>query len=75
LLCKDEAHQQLAYEALIRGAEADSALRDQIRSAAARIRAFKAAYVDMRQHNARPARTVVGRQGHKNLAARLDAGR
>ncbi|HET9624770.1 MAG TPA: beta-N-acetylhexosaminidase [Kofleriaceae bacterium] len=75
LLCKDEAHQHAAYEALIRAAEADSELRDKVTAAAARVRAFKAAYADMRQHNARPARSVVGRQGHKNLAERLAAGR
>jgi beta-N-acetylhexosaminidase len=74
LLCKDEAHQQLAYDALIRAAEADSELRERITAAAGRIREFKRAYVDMRGHNHRPARAIIGRQGHQNLAERLAAG-
>jgi beta-N-acetylhexosaminidase len=69
LLCKDEAHQQLAYDGLIRAAEADSALREQIGVAAGRVRAFKAAYVDMRSQNGRPPRAVVG--SHQALADRL----
>ncbi len=64
LLCRDEAHQDAAQRALIREGEADSAFREMIGVAAARVRAMKAA------PRARvPAREIVG--SHRRLAEQL----
>jgi beta-N-acetylhexosaminidase len=74
LLCKDERHQALAEEALIREAEADPAFSARIAEAAGRVRAAK------RDHAARiaalpaPDRGAIGSLAHRQLADRL-AGR
>jgi beta-N-acetylhexosaminidase len=71
LLCKDEAHQAAAREALIREAERDSAFRARVVESAGRIRAMKRAHAENVQRTAAPARDIVGSAEHRALAARL----
>ncbi len=72
LLCRDEGHQHLARQALIRRAERDTAFRARVAEAAGRVAALKRAHADGRA--ARPGRDVVGAYAHRQLADRL-AGR
>ncbi|MEO6772415.1 MAG: beta-N-acetylhexosaminidase [Kofleriaceae bacterium] len=71
LLCCDEGHQQLAEEALVKTAEADSELRRRIGESAARVRAMKRAHVANQASHPAPAREIVGGVEHQRLAARL----
>jgi len=74
LLCRDEDNQALAEAALIREAERDSALRQQIGEAARRIRALKHAHAARVAALPPIARDVVGSAAHRALSERL-AGR
>jgi beta-N-acetylhexosaminidase len=71
LLCKDEAHQAAAREALIREAEADSAFRARVGESADRVRAMKRAHADNQRANPAPSRDVIGSLEHRELAAQL----
>jgi beta-N-acetylhexosaminidase len=71
LLCKDEAHQVAAAEALIREAERDVGFRDRVREAATRIRAMKRDHAERRRALPAPTREVVGCAAHRALAAEL----
>ena len=66
LLCRDEAHQDLAEAALIREAEADPVFRENIGVAASRVRAMKAV-----TRAAPLGREVIGSAAHRRLADRL----
>jgi beta-N-acetylhexosaminidase len=74
LLCRDPAHQDEAYAALVREAERDSELRRRITESAARVRAMKRAHAETQRRVPAPARDVVGGFEHRRLADRL-AGR
>jgi beta-N-acetylhexosaminidase len=71
LLCRDEAHQAAAEEALIREGERDSELRRKLGEAAARVRAMKRAHVDNQRRRPAPARDVIASAEHRRLADRL----
>ncbi|HEX4421481.1 MAG TPA: beta-N-acetylhexosaminidase [Kofleriaceae bacterium] len=72
LLCRDPGHQELAREALIRGAERDSELRRRIAESAHRVRQLKQTIEAER--TPRPGLDVVGSAPHQALAARLRGG-
>jgi beta-N-acetylhexosaminidase len=74
LLCKDEENQAEAEAALLRAAEADSALRRRIGESAGRVRALKAAHAAARAQRPPASRTVVGSAAHRQLADRLIRG-
>lgn len=71
LLCRDEAHQALVQEALIREAERDSSFRSLVGIAAARVRTMKKAHVAQQAASPIPARDVIGCELHRALADRL----
>jgi beta-N-acetylhexosaminidase len=75
LLCRDEAHQVAAEEALVRGGERDSELRRRIGEAAARVRAMKRAHVENQRRRPAPGRDSIGSAEHRRLAERLAAAR
>jgi beta-N-acetylhexosaminidase len=74
LLCRNEAFQVLAEEALIRAAESSTDFRRRVGESAARVRALKASHAV--SVSAKPAlgRDIVGSFEHRRLADRL-AGR
>lgn len=74
LLCRDEANQAAAWEALVRAAEADSELRRLIGAAAARVRAMKRAHAENQARRPAPSRDIIGSAAHRGLAQQL-AGR
>jgi beta-N-acetylhexosaminidase len=74
LLCCNEANQVLAYEGLIKAAEADSALRRRIGESAARVRAMKKRHAEQLARLPEATREIVGSFDHRRLADRL-AGR
>jgi len=71
LLCRDEMHQALAEEALIRESERDSAFRTLVGIAAARVRLMKKAHARNQRDHVAPTRDVIGCELHRALAARL----
>jgi beta-N-acetylhexosaminidase len=73
LLCKDEAHQVAAEEALIRAAETDSDFRTRIGESAARVRAMKRAHLENQSRRPAPTRDIIGSAPHRALADRLRA--
>ena len=74
LLCRDEAHQAAAEEALIREAERDSELRRKVSAAARRVREMKRAHVENQRRRPALGREVIGSSDHRRLADSL-AGR
>ncbi len=74
LLCRDEAHQAAAEEALICEGERDSELRRRLGEAAARVRAMKRAHAENQRQRPAPARDIIGSAAHRELSDRL-AGR
>ncbi len=74
LLCRDEAHQALASEALIKEAERDTEFARLVGTAAARVRAMKQAHVANQARRPAAGRDIVGAFVHRQLADRL-AGR
>ncbi len=71
LLCREEAHQAAAEEALIREGERDSELRRKIGEAAARVRAMKRLHAENQRRAPAPSRDIIGSVAHRELAARL----
>jgi beta-N-acetylhexosaminidase len=69
LLCKDEAHQHQAHEALTQAAENDSELRARVGEAAARIRAAKQRHAGARQ--ALPSGLAAMAREHGRIAREL----
>ena len=69
LLCRVEELQVRAFEALVRAAEARSAVRVRVAESAARVAALKLAH--QRRSASRPPRNVVGSSAHRALAAEL----
>ena len=74
LLCKDEANQAAAEEALIRTAETDSDFRARIGESAARVRAMKRAHLENQTRRPAPTRDIIGSAPHRALSDRLRAG-
>jgi beta-N-acetylhexosaminidase len=74
LLCKDEANQALAEEALIREAERDAGFRARVGEAAARVRARKRSHAEPVARLPAASRATVGSPAHRALAGTL-AGR
>ncbi|CAN5912913.1 beta-N-acetylhexosaminidase [soil metagenome] len=73
LLCKDEAHQDLAEAALARECERDSEFRALVGVAARRVRAMKKAHADFTAAHPARGREAIGHADHAALAARLRA--
>ena len=71
LLCRDEAHQAAAQQALIHAGERDSELRRKIGEAAARVRAMKRAHAENQRLRPAFGRDIVGCDDHRRLADRL----
>jgi beta-N-acetylhexosaminidase len=69
LLCKDEAHQRQAHEALTQAAEANSELRARVGEAAARVRAAKQRHAGARQ--ALPSGLAAVAHEHGQIAQQL----
>jgi beta-N-acetylhexosaminidase len=74
LLCRDEANQALAEEALVKAAERDSVMRTRIGESAARVRAMKQAHAANQARCVAPGREIIGAVEHRRLADKL-AGR
>jgi beta-N-acetylhexosaminidase len=74
LLCRDEANQALAAEALIREAERDAGFAARVAESAARLRALKRGHAERLATLPVLGREVVGSFEHRRLADRL-AGR
>jgi beta-N-acetylhexosaminidase len=74
LVCRDEAHQREAREALIREGERDSELRRRIGEAAARVIAVKSQAHTARKAAAAVTRETIGSAEHRAIADKL-AGR
>ncbi len=75
LLCRDASHQVAAEEGLIRAAETDSELRRRIGESAGRVRALKRAHAARLSGLPPVTLDAVGASAHRELAARLAAGR
>ncbi|MGE0548952.1 MAG: beta-N-acetylhexosaminidase [Kofleriaceae bacterium] len=71
LLCRDENHQALAEQALVRECERDSAFRAKVGTAAQRIRQLKRNHAENLSRAPAPSRDAVGSFAHKQLAERL----
>ncbi|MGE0869368.1 MAG: beta-N-acetylhexosaminidase [Kofleriaceae bacterium] len=74
LLCRDENHQMLAEQALVRECERDAAFRAKVGAAAQRVRELKRNHAENLSRTPAPSRDVVGCAAHEQLAERL-AGR
>ncbi|HUQ05560.1 MAG TPA: beta-N-acetylhexosaminidase [Kofleriaceae bacterium] len=74
LLCRDEAHQAEARNALIHAGERDSGLRTRLGEAAGRVRAMKAQHAASRRAEPPRGLDIIGALEHRQLADRL-AGR
>jgi beta-N-acetylhexosaminidase len=74
LLCNDRGSQHTAREALIRAAEADSALAARVAESAARVRALKRTHAPAATGGAGALRALLGRADDLELAARVAGG-